>query len=290
MAISHITILGGDLRQAYAAEYLSSCGCQITCFQTPDFPYNSTIHVTDSLSQALQDSSALLMPSPFSQDSIHLFQRNRALPLLSVEKLLEQLPCSSVVFYHGMSASAEKKLKEKNCTLYPLGDSPDFLTENARLTAEGLVSEVIRYTPFSLQHSVTLLLGYGTCGSAIGTLLAPFGSRVYVLEQDEQKQAQAEQNGLLSLSFGEKNTILRHCNLIINTIPQQILTEDELKLLPGNCHIFDIASAPFGFSSDITAEYFLPYFRLPGLPGRFSPKTAGTVIGKTIERMIHHDI
>ncbi len=290
MAISHITVLGGDLRQAYAAEYLSTCGFTVTCFQTPVFPFNSSVHVTDLLSEALYDTPVLLLPSPVSQDGVHLFQKNRNFSLVLLEELVRQLSPGQVIFCNGMPAAFHQQLTDQGGILYNLAEFPDFSAENARLTAEGLVSELIRYTPFSLSNTTTLLLGYGRCGEAIGPLLSNFGTRVYVLEQDIEKQEKADQSGLLALSSSEKDTILPHCNLIVNTIPDTVLTKNDLQLLSGNCHIFDIASAPFGFSPDITAEYFLPSFRLPGLPGKFSPQTSGIAIGKTIERMINHGI
>lgn len=288
MEISSFTVLGGDLRQAYAAEYLASRGYQITCFLTPDFPYSSTIHVTDSLPNAFEKNPAFLMPGPFSLDGMHLFQK-KGNPIV-IKELIENIPKGSAIFYNGMSSAFQEQFLERGCTLHNLANVQEFSKENARLTAEGLLCEVLRYTPFSLQNTVTLLLGYGTCGTAIGTLFSALGTRIYVMEREVSKQLHAEENGLLALSPSEKNTILPHCDLIINTIPQKVLTDEELKLLPGNCHIFDIASAPFGFSSDITAEFSLPYFRLPSLPGRFCPKTAGIVIGKTIERMTHHEL
>lgn len=290
MSISNITVLGGDLRQAYAAEYLSSAGCHITCFHTPCFPYNNTLSIIDSLPQALKKADAVLMPSPLSADGSHLFQKSKEFPSLSLEELSLQIPEYTTVFFNGMPVSFKQQLTKKHCALQNLAASPAFGKQNAQLTAEGLLSELIRYTPFSIKNTVTLLLGYGKCGHTIGPMLSRLKSRVYVLEKNPEFQAEAEKHGLLVLSPAEKNTILPHCSLIINTIPQHVLTEQELKLLSGNCHIFDIASSPFGFSSNITTQYALPYFRLPGLPGKFSPQTAGTIIGKTIERMIHHDI
>lgn len=289
MSISQITFLGGDLRQSYAAEYLSSCGYQITCFQTPDFPYSSNINLSESLEQAL-NSPVLFMPIPFSKDGVYLFQRNSSTTPLTIQTLFQQIPPHTIIFHNGMPISFQEQLESKGCKLYSLSDSLEFCEINAQLTAEGLLSDVIRYTPFSLQNTVTLLLGYGRCGNAIGTLFSCLNTRIYVLERDVSKQLQAEENGLLALSDSEKNTILPHCDLVINTIPKQILGEQDLKLLSGNCHIFDIASAPFGFSTDITSEFFLPYFRLPGLPGKFHPKTAGIATGQAIERMIHHGI
>ena len=73
-------------------------------------------------------------------------------------------------------------------------------------------------------------------------------------------------------------------------MPAPVLEPSSLLLLDSYCHIFDIASAPFGFPADITEKCLLPYYRLPGIPGRFSPISAGKMIGKTIERMTEHEL
>lgn len=289
MAISQITLLGGDLRHAYTAEYLNSCGYVVTCFGTPDFPYQSNIQLAASPEQALH-TDALFMPTPFSKDNTHLFQKSSSVPPIPISQLSGMLSHPMVIFHNGMPNIFQEQFENADCKLYALSDSSRFATENARLTAEGLLSEVIRYTPFSLENTRILLLGYGYCGAAIGTLFSTFESGIYVLEREISKQLQAEEHGLLALSEKEKKTILPRCNLVINTIPQQILTNEDLALLPGDCHIFDIASAPFGFSNDVSSRFAIPYFRLPGLPGKFHPKTAGIIAGNAIERMINHGL
>lgn len=289
MAISQITLLGGDLRHAYTAEYLNSCGYTVTCLGTPDFPHHTNIQRVTSLEQALE-TEALFMPTPFSKDGVHLFQKNTTVSSISISELLSRLSHHMAIFHNDMPTVFQEQFESAGGRLYALSDSLEFAVANAKLTAEGLLSDVIRYTPFSLKNVRILLLGYGRCGSAIGTLFSAFETGIYVLERELSKQLQAEEHGLLALSENEKKTILPSCNLVINTIPQAVLTQEELALLPGDCHIFDIASAPFGFSNDICSEFAIPYFRLSGLPGKFHPKTAGIIAGKTIERMIYHGL
>lgn len=289
MAISQITLLGGDLRHAYTAEYLNSCGYAVTCFGTPDFPYHTNIQRVTSLEQALE-TEALFMPTPFSKDGSHLFQKNTTVSPISISELLCRLSHPMAIFHNGMPTAFQEQFESAGGRLYALSESLEFAAANAKLTAEGLLSDVIRYTPFSLKNVRILLLGYGRCGSAIGTLFSAFETGIYVLERELSKQLQAEEHGLLALFESEKKTILPRCNLVINTIPQAVLTQEELALLPRDCHIFDIASAPFGFSNDVCSEFALPYFRLSGLPGKFYPQTAGIIAGKTIERMIYHGL
>ena len=106
-----------------------------------------------------------------------------------------------------------------------------------------------------------------------------------MVEQDLDKQAVAEKKGICPIQTEDFPTVLPHCNIIINTIPAAVMEPNQIRKLPGSCHIFDIASSPFGFPEDTAEKYALPYLRLPGLPGRFSPAASGKAIGKIIERI-----
>lgn len=288
MAISSITVLGGDLRQCYAAEYLAARGFPVTCFGTPDFPFHSFIKKPDTLSSALEQASFLLLPTPCSKDGIHLFQQNSKSTLIPLSELEQSLSRQHTLFFHNIPIDLQNQLSKKGCRLRSFSQKPEYLKENARLTGEGLLCDIIRLTPFSIKDTNLFLLGYGCCGKAIASVMSGLGAKLYILEQDPKKQQQAEHSGFLALAASEADTILPHCRLVINTIPDTVLSGPQISLLPGCCHIFDIASAPFGFPEDTTRTYLLPYYRLPGIPGKFCPQTAGINIGRTIERMMTH--
>ena len=109
-------------------------------------------------------------------------------------------------------------------------------------------------------------------------------------QQDLEKQSLAEKKGICPIQKEDFSTVLPHCSLVINTIPAAVLEQEWIQELPGSCHIFDIASSPFGFPEHLTEDFLLPYFRLPGLPGRFSPESSGQAIGKMIERITDYVI
>ncbi len=285
MAILSIAILGGDLRQCYTAEYLHSCGWNVTCFHTPDFPCDSNIITEHSLPQALQEADIILLPTPVSKDGTSLFQADTGKPPCLLEELWASLHSGQIVAAYSLSPEQTHLLEESRCQACQFSRLPLFARENALLTAEGLLGELIRYTPFSLASARILLLGYGCCGSAIAALLHPLCRSIYVLEQDREQQILAEKKGICPIQEEDFSTVLPHCNMVINTIPAWVLMPEQIRELPGSCHIFDIASPPFGFPDDMTEKYLLPCFRLPGLPGRFSPVTSGQLIGKILERI-----
>ncbi len=288
MAISSITILGGDLRQCYTAEYLHAAGWQVTCFHTPDFPFSSNILITETLTDALTSADLILAPTPLSKDGIYLFQADSQKPPCKLTELWNFINSGQTLAVYNISKDLENLLSRKNCSVFQFSQSTIFATENAKLTAEGLLSELIHYTPFSLSFAKILLLGYGYCGSAIGKLLHPICNNIYVIEAEPEKQIQAEKNGICPITTDDFSMVLPQCNILINTIPKPILEPELLKKLHSSCHIFDIASAPFGFPEDVTEKYLLPYYRIPGIPGRFSPVTSGQIIGKIIERMTNY--
>lgn len=285
MAISSIAILGGDLRQCHTAEYLNSSGCQTACFHTLKFPCSPGIIQADSLSDALSEADVVLAPTPLTKDGVHLFQADSEQAPCLLSELWDGLGSGQIFAVYSLSSDIAQLLKEKGCQILQFSQLPVFARENAWLTAEGLLSELIRYTPFSLSSARVLLLGYGCCGSAISSLLHPLCRSIYVLEQEPEKQGLAEKKGICPIQEEDFSIVLPHCNMVVNTIPAFVLEPEEIRKLPGSCHIFDIASAPFGFSEDITEKFLLPYFRLPGLPGRFSPVSSGQMIGKIVERI-----
>lgn len=287
MEASSITILGGDLRQCYAAEYLNARGYEVMCCHTPDFPYHPEIRQTDNITEALEHRSLVLTPTPLTRDNIHLFQ-TESYPPCSLEDLWDSLSADHIFAAHSLSEKYQEFLKKIGCQTVIWGNFPLFQTENARLTAEGLLAEVIRCTPFALSSANILLLGYGCCGKEIASVFLPLCQNIYLIEQDTAKTGEAGLKGLSPVREKDFPEILPQCRIVINTVPASILEISHLSQLHSSCHIFDIASAPFGFPTDTTEKCLLPYYRIPGIPGRFSPVTAGRIIGQTIERMTEH--
>lgn len=287
MEASSITIIGGDLRQCYAAEYLNARGYKVICCHTPDFPYHSEIRQTDSIAQSLEHPGLVLAPTPLTRDNVHLFQ-TEIYPSCDLEDLWNSLSADHIIAAHSLSGEYQELLKNIGCQTVIWGNFPLFQKENARLTAEGLLAEVIRCTPFALSCANILLLGYGCCGREIANTFLPLCQNIYLIEQDTVKINEAESKGISLIRENDFSKLLPQCQIVINTVPASILEISQLTQLHSSCHIFDIASAPFGFPADTTEKCLLPYYRIPGIPGRFSPVNAGRIIGQTIERMTEH--
>lgn len=142
--------------------------------------------------------------------------------------------------------------------------SEDFLLRNAELTAEGFLALLIQNTPFSLKEANILLLGLGRCGKALKKLLGKMDAHVdaYDVVPDKIPTAQSYR-------------------VVINTIPAPVISRDHLETFHPDCILFDIASAPGGFDKEAVEELALNLITCPGIPGKFSPQSAGYAIGES---------
>lgn len=281
MSKASIAVLGGDLRQHYLAEYMVKTG-----------------HEVSSLREAISDCDWILGPMPFSRDGERLYtaptkpagiipgKSAEILPKESAGITLEELAAllrpGQTLVGGGIPERFSAACAGKQVTVIDLMEDEALIRANAALTAEGLLSMLIAQTPFSLTDRRFLILGFGRCGQEIAWLLSGFSAALTAYDHDPKRIGLATLQGFstdLSLDY----------DVIINTIPAQVLTGQQLAQLPPHCMLFDIASAPFGFDLKTARELGLALIRCPGIPGAMMPQTAGELIGKSIsERMLSH--
>ena len=281
MSKASIAVLGGDLRQHYLAEYMVKTG-----------------HEVSSLREAISDCDWILGPMPFSRDGERLYtaptkpagimpgKSAEILPKESAGITLEELAAllrpGQTLVGGGIPERFSAACAGKQVTVIDLMEDEALIRANAALTAEGLLSMLIAQTPFSLTDRRFLILGFGRCGQEIAWLLSGFSAALTAYDHDPKRIDLATLQGFatdLSLDY----------DVIINTIPAQVLTGQQLAQLPAHCMLFDIASAPFGFDLKTARELGLALIRCPGIPGAMMPQTAGELIGKSIsERMLSH--
>ena len=78
-------------------------------------------------------------------------------------------------------------------------------------------------------------------------------------------------------------------DIIFNTIPKQVMDEEFISKINNNALIIDLASSPYGIDDSLVKKYKLNYYHEPGIPGRYAPKSAGDIIGKTIINILEQE-
>ena len=196
-------------------------------------------------------------------------------------KLFENLGEGSLVFGY----AAEMKLAKTHASVkyISLSNDDEFTRENNRLTA--LAMHEILMRRFGTASQKMLIMGYGKLCAELEKVFCD--ADIHILNFNPTKQKMLEQKYADKACYQRVN--LNEYEVIINTIPKQVIGEAALKKifshkvkkLPA---IYELASPPYGFDFDKLDPAKFDYKIEPGLPGRFYPREAANAVFDCIHR------
>lgn len=264
--VGEFWLMGGDERSRYGAEHLEKQGFSVHSYGLPgraDAPLPETFE-------------RVILPFPSFQGA--LLRGRGAVP---VEELLCRIGRGTQIFGGLMSAWKGQMEAQggKVCDLY--GAEP-LTTCNAALTVEGAICLAIEKSPRGLLGANCLVLGFGRIGKLLAHRLQAFSSQVAVAARKEKDRALAETLGHLSDQTGQYLHGLEQFDFIFNTVPAPVISRQQLEKLNPCCLLVELASQPGGICPQDCAELGLTLIPAQGLPGRFSPKSAGALYAQSI--------
>jgi dipicolinate synthase subunit A len=162
-------------------------------------------------------------------------------------------------------------------------------SRNAVATAEGAIAEALQAGTVSIQGSRSLVVGYGTCGAVLASKLDQWKSEVTVLDRTEEKRERARSYGYQAHSFSEAEGFMGEYDLIFNTVPAPVLTEELLESVKPGVTIIDIASDPGGVDFAYCEKRGICAKLCLGLPGKYAPKSAAGILMEVITKTILGD-
>lgn len=163
-----------------------------------------------------------------------------------------------------------------------------FLLENAFLTSEGAIALYKENSNMSIYNSKVLITGYGRIGQALHRALAALGADVTVCSRSKESTALSVYNGARHITFDELS-IKNNYDIVFNTVPHIVFTKAELDALDSNATLIDLASFPGGVDTLYAKSKGVKLIDGRKLPSRYSEKSAGYLIGKTIHQIIKED-
>lgn len=269
--IKKITVIGSDARQFYLYKYLECKGYKVLSYGV-----DGCGNAFDDLDETLQSSEIIAAPVPV----------NRYLDMSFVK---ERLRAGQTFIGGSIPEDFVSFCTDSNIRVYDFMCSESLAKENAVLTGEGVISEIIRNTPFSIRDSKALVIGCGRCGSVIVHLLKSMGCSVSILEESRKAFAVLKACGsseyIMDVNEKDYENRLISFDFIVNTVPAIVLGRESLAKCRSECILFDIATKP-GFDAASAQQLGIKCFKLPGLPGRFSPKTAGELIARDVIKFL----
>lgn len=205
-------------------------------------------------------------------------------PFSSVNNdLKEAFPTGQKLICGITDNKTDQIFKEKKCEIYcPLHDE-QYLSENARMTAEGAIVSAMTKISLSIRETKCLIIGYGRIGKELANLLRSFEADVTVAARREESRMEAGEN---SIEIGKIRSVIHNFDLILNTVPSRILSESSLVSIKNTAFLFELASKPYGFDMMQAKALGVHAHLESGIPGRYCPESAAAALFRFIERSV----
>lgn len=156
-------------------------------------------------------------------------------------------------------------------TTVDLLQDANYLAMNAQITAHCAIKLALNQLPVILDGCKTLIIGWGRIGKCLAQLLKQLGAQVTVCVRKESDRCLLAALGYHTTDF--QNADLTEYRLIYNTVPSMLFP-----VCPGNALKIDLASRLGMGSEDVIWAR--------GLPGKDAPESSGTLISKTLIRIL----
>lgn len=264
----NIAVVGGDIRQCYLARTLIMNGYKVKTFDLAcrEVITDCEVKTTDTLEQALEGCKVVVLPTPVSERWIY------------VSELLPQ----DVILFGWMIPKEFTHFRR-----FDFNNMEEVALRNAVATAEGTLAEAIKYGKINLTGSKCLVIGYGRCGREIASRFRAIGAYVTVAARRKCMQADAAFHGMDVCNMLEREDYKEY-DFIINTVPARVLSRREIDKLNKDSVIIDIASVPGGTDFVYCKEKGITAVHSLGLPGKYSPKTSGEILGNAIVEVLEN--
>ncbi len=270
--IMNFLIIGGDDRQLYLCDALNQRG------------YSAKIHTDGNLKEELNSADAVILPMPLTKDGLTINSQKKS---PEIKMLLNDLQEQHIVFA-GLAGNKAIVFDEK-MRIFDYSSREELAIKNAIPTAEGVIKLAIENTNTTIFSSKVLVVGFGKTAKAIVKSFLSLGADVTVCARKISDLAFAQTLSCKTIDFEQLNNSDNNFDILINTVPSIVITENTLKTLPKSCLIIEIASAPYGIDFSAARELGFKSIVAGSLPGKIAPKTAGYIICETICNIIKEE-
>lgn len=291
-----IGVVGGDRRIVEVIKILRKKGFDVSVWGI-DSTYLDSDICNDNCEDVVSDADIVVLPTPPSEDEVRvncpLFSKESGIKL---HKLLELLPEKAVIMGGRMSPRLRDFATKRGLKAFDYFNREELLIKNAVPTAEGAIGIAIEKSPKTLFGAEIAILGFGRIGEALAYRLKGLGARITVYARKGASVAKAESEGLCGTKIcyregtSSLSELAKGYDIIYNTVPYWIVTEEIIQNMPKSTLIIDLASAPGGFDMVAAKKYGVEIIHALALPSKIAPASAGEIIADSIINIITEEL
>lgn len=272
--LKRLLVVGGDARAERMVPLLAKDGYAVETLG---------LYPGDEKSAHVAHADALIFPYPFSV-------KDGCVPTLTGLTLhpgdVLEAAKNGAVIIAGKGLEGDVLAANKEFRLLGFSGCMPLLERNAELSAEAAVSEAMQQTDLALLDMSVLVTGYGRFGRALAVRLHGLGAQVWVAARRDAQRLQAQSDGMRALALEDIAQVAPGIQMVLNTIPARVVSQDALEALPRGAWLLELASAPYGFSRENAVALGLNCDVLPALPARYAPMSAARAMKQACIRLL----
>lgn len=284
--ITTFWLIGGDLRNHWLARYLAEDGNQVHTFALDCAFLGNHENITQETNlDGCHRGSCVIFPLPMTNNEGNLTAPFHKSPL-PLSQILDKVTPSQTLLGGQITPLIETLANPRSLTIQDYLAREELTIANAIPTAEGALQIAMERLPTTIHRANILILGYGYVGKATAKAFDNLGANVTVSARRTAPLAQAQADNFTPLPLHKLPEKHNNFSCIINTIPSEILGETELKSLPQDALLIDLASGKGGINQKAADKRNRTIIHALSLPGKIAPATAAKAIQETIYNML----
>lgn len=280
-----ITVVGGDLRIVKLIEMLNNDGYKVYTYaleNSEELLNLDGVEMCPTLEEAVSYSKVVVGPVPLSSDRRRIsspFGRN----VVELEDFITALKGKYLI---AGNINISDKLEEMGVQSIDLLKREEFSVLNTIATAEGTIQIAMEETQRTVHGTNVLIMGFGRIGKVLAKMLDGIGAKVYCEARKNEDISWIKAYGYNPIHLNDLDENLGKFDIIINTIPFQLLSAEKLDLVKPEAVIIDLASNPGGVDRKAAREKGLKVIWALSLPAKVAPLTSAEFIKETLYHVL----
>lgn len=280
-------IIGGDLRIVKLAEMLAKDENQIYVYgleKAEDLRNKPNIVQCDTIKKTVQDAEIIIGPIPFSSNG-NTVNAPFCDKEITIREMMHVIN-AKVLIAGGITPEVYDMANDEYIEIIDIMKREELAVLNTIATAEGTIQIAIENTNKILHGSEVLILGFGRIGKVLARKLAGLAVKVTCAARKDEDLAWIQAYGHKATNINSIGPNLSQFDIIINTVPHMILTEERLANVKKECLLIDLASNPGGIDKKAVKDKNLKFVWALSLPGKVAPTTSAEFIKDTIYNIV----
>lgn len=285
LAGKRIAVLGGDARSFFYIPALQEAGAAVKAVG-----FDKTVALVScelvALAEALIWANVIILPmSGVASDGSIVAPHTDNSLILTPEKCA--LTSAGLLVLTGVANAHLKELSAiYGWRLVEIAEIDELAILNSIPSAEGAVQMAMEASDITIHDSVSMVLGFGRCGTTLAQALAGLGATVMVAARASRDLARAKAYGYQAVDFLALPEFIGMVDFIYNTAPALVLPRALLLLTKPEVVIIDIASGLGGVDYATARRLGRKALLAPSLPGKVAPRSAGRILGELLPGII----